>query len=398
MSVFLRPHLAQQMANQLLCPSVLDEAFRSGLFISGLRRTGKTTFLHHDLIPALEASGAIVIYVDLWSDTQANPAKLLHVTVRNALTDIQKPQSRFLQQLAKLRSLDVGIMGLKFGFKIETLGDANGPTLAQAFQEVVDQVKTNIVLIVDEVQHAMTTEEGNQMLFALKSARDTINQRPNTPGYFIFVGTGSHRAMVQELSTRRTQAFAGAVQIPYPLLDEHYVKHVFARMVQESTPTLPKPETANEAFKTLGNRPEEFLLALRRQIIHCQATGDDPDTTLRIVASTIRAMAAEQELNRVEEMGGLSKAIFEKIAATDGNAKGIFSTAAAVDYTATLGREIKVEEIQPAANELLAANLIIRRGHGIYTVSDPFVQQVWRERQTLLDGRPNPFWGTQMEG
>jgi adenylylsulfate kinase-like enzyme len=59
------------MAKQLVHPGVLDESLRSGLFLSGLRRTGKTT-------------------------------------------------------------------------------------LAQALTEVVDQAKTNVVVIVDEVQHAIT--------------------------------------------------------------------------------------------------------------------------------------------------------------------------------------------------------------------------------------------------
>jgi hypothetical protein len=35
---------------------VLDEGLRSGLFLSGLRRTGKTTFLVNDLIPAWHSS------------------------------------------------------------------------------------------------------------------------------------------------------------------------------------------------------------------------------------------------------------------------------------------------------------------------------------------------------
>ena len=51
------------MASQLLHPGVLDEGLRSGLFLSGLRRTGKTTFLRNDLIPALEQEGALVIYL-----------------------------------------------------------------------------------------------------------------------------------------------------------------------------------------------------------------------------------------------------------------------------------------------------------------------------------------------
>ena len=83
---FHRTALAEQMARQLLNPGVLDEGLRSGLFISGVRRTGKTTFLQTDLVPALETAGALVIYVDLWSNTQANPAALVHSAIRRALT------------------------------------------------------------------------------------------------------------------------------------------------------------------------------------------------------------------------------------------------------------------------------------------------------------------------
>ncbi|MOA48209.1 hypothetical protein D3C78_1709240 [compost metagenome] len=65
----------------------------------------------------------------------------------------------------------------------------------------------------------------------------------------------------------------------------------------------------------------------------------------------------------------------------------MFSSEAAGEYSTFVGREVRVEEIQPVANELLAANLIIRRGHGLYGVTDPFVQEIWRERQAMLGKR-----------
>jgi hypothetical protein len=64
------------------------------------------------------------------------------------------------------------------------------------------------------------SEDGKQMLLALKFARDAINPRPNTPGRFIFIGTGSHRALVSELTARRNQAFTGATSLPYPVLND----------------------------------------------------------------------------------------------------------------------------------------------------------------------------------
>lgn len=384
MDIYRRSDLAAQMAGQLLSPGVLDEGLRSGLFLSGLRRTGKTTFLLTDLIPVLEEGGALVIYVDLWSDTQTSPASLVLNAVRKTLAELQTPASNLLQKLKRVGGADIGAFGFKFGFKLESVGTQGGPTLAQALTEVVDQAKTNVVVIVDEVQHAISSDEGNQMLLALKSARDAINPRPGTPGHFIFIGTGSHRALVSELTARRNQAFAGATSVPYPVLGADYVEHLLRRLAKEGAVTLPSLGVATQAFATLGNRPEEMLKALRQLSRHLPP-GADPDEHLPVIAATLRSTAADIELTKVEQLGGLATAIFERIAATDGDARGVFSAEAAANYTKAVSREVRVDEIQPVVNDLLAANLIMRRGHGMYGVTDPFVQEIWREQRALGD-------------
>ncbi len=94
------------MARQLLNPGVLDEGLRSGLFLSGRRRTGKTTFLLNDLIPALAEAGALVIYVDLWSDTQTNPAVLVLTAIKETLAELQTPASNILQKLKRVGGAD----------------------------------------------------------------------------------------------------------------------------------------------------------------------------------------------------------------------------------------------------------------------------------------------------
>lgn len=384
--IYLRPELATQMAQQLLKPTGLDIGLRSGLFLSGLRRTGKTTFLRNDLIPALEKLGALVIYVDLWSDTQTSPAKLVQAAIRRTLAELQSPASSVLAKLKSIKGADFGALGFKFGFKLESVGLEDGATLAQALTEVVDQAQTDVVLIIDEVQHAITTEEGNQLLLALKSARDAINPRPATPGHFVFIGTGSHRAMVSELTARRNQAFAGATSVPYPVLDHEYVEFILERLKNDGFGPLPSIEVANEAFKTLGSRPEELIRALRQLLLN-SPKDKNPNDFLPIIASTLRSSAADIELMKVQELGNLAQAIFDRIASTEGNARGVFSTEAAAEYTSAVGREVRVEEIQPVANELLAANLIMRRGHGVYGITDPFVQEIWREKQIMLGKR-----------
>jgi hypothetical protein len=385
-SIYRRPALAAQMSKQLLNPGVLDEGLRSGLFLSGLRRTGKTTFLQNDLIPALEEAGALVIYVDLWSNTQTSPAALVLAAVRKALAELQTPASNMLQKLQRVGGAELGAFGFTFGFKLDSVGAAGGPTLAQALTEVVDQARANVVLIVDEVQQAITSDEGNQMLLALKSARDAINARPGTPGHFIFIGTGSHRALVSELTARRNQAFAGATSVPYPVLNGDYVEHLLKRLAQEGTATLPSLAVAIQAFETLGSRPEEMLKALRQLNRHLPH-GSNPDEHLPVIAATLRSTAADIELTKLEQLGGLATAIFERIASTDGDARGVFSAEAAADYAKAIGTEVRVDEIQPVVNDLMAANLIMRRGHGMYGVTDPFVQVIWREKKAVEDQR-----------
>ena len=383
-TIFRRPELAAQMASQLLHPGVLDEGLRSGLFLSGLRRTGKTTFLRNDLIPALQQQGALVIYVDLWSDTKVSPGELVHRAVRHALAALQSPTSPLLANLRRV-GVDMAAMGFKFGFQLETLGKEGGATLAQAFTEVVDQAKTDLVLIVDEVQQAITSEDGNQMLLALKAARDAVNLQPHMPGSFLFIGTGSHRALVSELTAKRNQAFAGATSLPYPLLGPDYVEDVLQRLGAAGIAPLPSLDRTVACFETLGNRPEELRRALRQ--MHANASsGIEPDQLLPVIANTLRSKAVDVEISKMERIGSLALAVFNHVARADGPARGLFSAEAVAAYTKAVGREVRTEEVQPVVNDLLADNILMRPSHGRYDVTDPYVKEIWRERQALSPG------------
>ena len=380
MDTFRRPALAGQMARQLLRPSILDTGLRSGLFISGARRTGKTTFLRHDLIPALQAMGAIVIYVDLWQDITASPAALMQDAIRRCLKDLQTPSSALLKRLSKLKNADITALGLKFSFSLEQIGEKSGITLAQALTETVDLAKSEVVLVVDEVQQAVSTDEGRNMLFGLKAARDAINPRPQTEGHLIFIGTGSHRAMVHELTARNNQAFSGAISIAYPCLGEDYVAWLMDRLVRQGFEPLPNPGVANEVFSMLGYKPEDFMRALR-----ALKGAEHPDDALRAAARALSTASADAEIQKIMVMGGLALAVFDRIASASEGVRGIFSAKAADDYSNVLGRPVRVEEVQPIANLLLDANLIIRRGYGSYAVTDPAVHARWLETRPTLE-------------
>lgn len=393
-TTYHRSALAAQMAQQLLRPSFLDTSLRSGLFLSGQRRVGKTTFLASDLIPALEALGAVVIYVDLWSQPQANPAELVHAAIRQALGALQAPGSGLLKRLKRLNrisGLDLGAAGFSFGFKLAELGKPGGVSLAQAFTEVVDQAQTDVVLIVDEVQHALGHAEGDAMLHALKAARDAINTRPGTPGYFLFLGTGSHRARVQELAVKGNQAFNGAVTHEFPVLGRDFVEHVLAQVCPQLGEMTPSLAVAEAAFQAMGSRPEELMKALN--VLRHLPAGTDPDAHLPTIAQSLSAAAADIELQKVAAMGALAEAVFARICGMDGDARGLFTAEALKAYSAALGREVAAPEVQAVLGQLMGANLLMRVKHGHYGVTDPLVEAAWRERQqaqALLQGGALP--------
>lgn len=132
-------------------------------------------------------------------------------------------------------------------------------------------------------------------------------------------------------------------------------------------------EAATQAFRTLGARPEELLRALR-ELRSLLPPGGDPDAFLPVIAGTLRSTAADVEFMKVEQLGALAAAVFERVASADGGAKGLFAGEALGSYASAVGREVRADEVQAVLNELMAANVVMRRGHGLYGLTDPFVQ------------------------
>lgn len=374
---FHRTDYARETAQQLLRPSALQLQVRSGVFLSGIRRIGKTTFLRQDLIPALEAMGALVVYVDLWADRSKSPAALVHAAVRAVLEQLDTPGSSLL---ARLKGLSLAAAGASFSFQLDSIGKPEGVPLVHVFTELVDRVNTDVVLIVDEVQQALSTEEGNHLLFALKAARDAVNTRPQTPGYLLVIGTGSHKSLVADMATRRSQPFAGAVSAPYQPLGEDFVAWKRAQLAPLPGVKLPSVEVMWQGFLTVGQRPEE----LQNALVQLQARPEAPDLAFPIICATLAASAADVELAPLEALGALAVAMFDRIA--QGKEEGesrLFSAEALASYGEQIGMAVDTPQVQNMLDRLITANLIHRRSHGVYAVADPFVRLAWRQRQAM---------------
>lgn len=372
-----REQYATDLAQQLLKPTALQVQVRSGVFLSGIRRIGKTTFLRQDLIPALELMGALVIYVDLWADRSKSPASLVYEAVRSTLIDLTAPGTKLLE---RFKGLNIGAAGFSFGFQVDSVGKPDGTTLSDVFTELVDTVKTDVVLIMDEVQQALGNDEGSNLLFALKAARDAVNARPDTPGYLLFLGTGSHKSLVADMATRRSQPFAGAVSTEYDPLGVDFVRWKYQQLEQMSGIKLPSQEVTYQGFLAVGQRPEE----LQNALVLLQSRPEPPDLAFPIICSTLAAAASDVEITTIETMGDLASVIFDRIVhGGDSGESGLFSADAIKDYSEQIGMAIDTPQVQNMVDRLIAANLIHRQSHGVYAVADPFVRQSWRQRKAM---------------
>ncbi len=112
--------------------------------------------------------------------------------------------------------------------------------------------------------------------------------------------------------------------------------------------------------------------------------GQDPDADLRAITEAIRQSAAAQDLARLDQLSPLAQAIFGRVVRGGGSGvRRVFSEATLDEYGTELGRKVTLDEVQPAANALLDANLLVRDGHGVYGVSDPFVAEAYQNRQAV---------------
>ena len=245
-----RDQLAKALAQNLAGESLVD--YSSGMFLAAPRRTGKSTFLNNDFIPQCVQRGWLPVYVDLWSDRDAAPAELISGAIGAALGRFEGA----LAKAAKKAGIDkVNLLRtLSWDFTRPQLPE--GTTLAQALA-VLHQVSGQmVVLIIDEAQHALNSEDGLNAMFALKAARDHLN-RGDRPDGLRLVFTGSSRDKLANLVLKSKQPFFGASITPFPLLGREYVEFITALWNQRLADSNQfKVEDLAYAFELVGRRPE----------------------------------------------------------------------------------------------------------------------------------------------
>jgi hypothetical protein len=115
---------------------------------------------------------------------------------------------------------------------------------------------------------------------------------------------------------------------------------------------------------------------------HRTALAGEP---LLTIAEAIGTMAADVEIQKIEALGPLAEAVFSRICTIGGNVKGSFTGPTLREFSAQLGREVTSGDVQGVIHLMTSANLLMRVGHGVYGVTDSFVEQAWVTRLQAED-------------
>lgn len=256
MIAYPRTRLAEELVTALQGKAVFGDA-HNGLFLAAPRRTGKTTFLRNDLQPALERAGVVVVYVDLWADLARDPGVLIAEAIARAL----QPQLGLVARTAKKAGLDKVSLGGWLQVDTSKIGRVDGLTLAAALRALHEAAGKPVALLIDEAQHALISEAGEQAMSALKSARDQLN----TPGdiALMLVMSGSDRDKLLRLVNTTGAPFYGSQVQRMPALDADFIAHI-AQLIEAQRPDLQPVDTKALllAFEDFGQRPQFFMSAL----------------------------------------------------------------------------------------------------------------------------------------
>lgn len=379
--VFHRKSLADRLATQVLQVAI-GSASSSGLFLAAPRRTGKSTFAREDLRPALERAGAIVLYADLWKDMTKDPGQV----IVNAVREVIGSNEGVITRLAKGAGMDkVSVAGLSFS--LDRIGLGKDVDITTALADLSDETKKPIVLIIDEAQHAITTEDGVAALFALKAARDELNSSKHF-GLRV-VCTGSNRDKLAMLRNSKDQAFFGAMMVPFPSLDKSYTDW-FCQHV--GLPSALDPDAVFELFKESGFRPE--LLGTAADRIRFDLMIDPNDIPARF-AELVREESAELNNNLkriIRSLTPIQSAVLRVMCAR-GESYAPFEAPTLALYAKALQQagipqeDLKVEVggVQQALLALQEKKLVWKASRGVYAIDEQIIVDLLAE-DGQLDG------------
>lgn len=381
--VFRRDSLALTIAQSLMGEGLHD--YSSGLFLAAPRRTGKSTFLREDLMPQCLKQDWVPVYVDLWADREKDPADLISAAIAAALVPYEKGIGK-LAESAGLEKLNF-LRTLSWDFTKPQL--PLGATLTQALELLHSAAQKMIVLIIDEAQHALTSEAGVNAMFALKAARDELNQGAERGiGGLRLVLTGSNRDKLAHLVLNKNQPFYGSSITPFPLLGKDFTKAYTAHLNSHLAQTNQfSAVDIDAAFDWVGRRPE-MLRTIIGDVALELGEAQNLGELLRDSAEALRAGVWEEFESAYNTLTPPQRGVLEVMAdrAHDNQPFAPFADATVLAVAKALermGSDVVpgTQTIQAAIESLREKELVWKSNRGAYALEDKAFGEWLRQRR-----------------
>lgn len=372
---FPRTELAQELARALQGKNLFGDA-HNGLFLAAPRRTGKSTFLKDDLKPELERQGLVVVYVDLWADQRRDPGELIADAIGRAL----QPHLGLLAKAAKATRLESVSIAGTLNIDTSTIGRIDGITLVDALRTLHEAAKKPVALIIDEAQHALTSEAGETVMTALKSARDQLN----SPGKvnLMLVMSGSDRDKLLRLVNSNSAPFYGSQIQRMPELGDDFIAYV-AGLIETQRPKLkPVDQTAlSAAFERFGRRPQFFLSALGDAL--SPFAGIEGRFEPAVAAAADQRQRDDEAQMRSEFLGlkPLERAVLWRLLEQEQRFRP-YDAETLGFYQQKTGRKVTAQQAQNALESLRQHTpaLVWKSARGEYAVDDAAMHRWYRAR------------------
>ncbi|OZI38101.1 hypothetical protein CAL29_07090 [Bordetella genomosp. 10] len=351
---FPRPTLARSYL------AALDSGIVSSLTIFAPRRTGKTAFLRHDLTPAAQEAGYLVVYVDLWQTRQTPGAALLHSleTAQAPSMLAGKLKSRLTPSIKAIKGKASMGPGAVEG-SIE-LGDAkakDATEMALRLDDLLGRLTAiqPILLLIDEAQSLGRSGEGEDVARALRTALTKYSKSLR------LVFTGSSRTQLGHVFTdTRAPLYSAAHPLQdFPLLDDGFVAFVVDKFSASTGRTL-DVDRSRVAFEQFHRRPEPLLEVAVTLMMQPGMDFDDA------VALQLEKLAkAENHASTWERLSALERLLIKEFARNP--AAKPFTRSALAAFNKQLGVEtLGTSQLQKALGRLDEKDIVSKSPRGVY--------------------------------
>lgn len=341
--------------------SFILEGMKSNLLtrvtIFAPRKSGKTEFALQDVKPLAKEQGLIVIYVDFWKN-KSDPEQVFIESVLEGVKESKAWTSKLKESLGV--DIQVGLDGLKLG-----LGDKGKEnklrTISQTF-ELLNSVKQDVLLLLDEVQHLATDKSFENFTAALRSFM--VNRADNKiKGIF----TGSSQEGLSRLFNETRAPFYDSSQvIPFKPLDEQFVVYQLNIFKKVTNGKTLDEKMAVKVFDAINRAPGRFVELLKQMALN---TVYDIEKGCEIFAPQIMDAELRAHHELAASLTRTDKGVLALLIKTGG--KGTYTDEFKTQLSESLGKTATKSMIQNAIQKLVELDVIFSLKRGMWTISDP---------------------------